>query len=311
VNTANKKRWIPTFFVFAVLFLAQAVVPAPVLAQGIQDEEGVVVRVGGDIDIEPGESEAVVVVVRGNATIRGEVGVVVVVNGTATLVGARADELVVVQGKADLTDGTEITGNVELINSELSRSSDVVIGGEVVEGSGKRFGRGMLLFGILVGLGFAIAVIVSGLVAAAVAPHGVRAAGEMLTHEFGKTVIGTLAVWIGLPIIAIIAFMTVVGIPTGIGIFLFLLPALGFLGYLISGIRLGDYLLGIIRGSDEAWHPYLAAIVGLLTLLLMGFVPVVGSVVSPIAGMFGAGALAARAFEVARKPPRPGLPLIA
>jgi hypothetical protein len=104
--------------------------------------------------------------------------------------------------------------------------------------------------------------------------------------------------------LAVAAMGTVIGIPIGIGIFLFILPALGFLGYLIVGIRLGDYILGVIRGRDEAWHPYLAALVGLVILLFFGTVPILGSILSPVAAMLGAGALVLLAWREVRRPRR-------
>lgn len=271
-------------------------------AQTPDGDEGVVVRFNGNVELGASDVEEFVFVVNGNADVAGTAGLVVVANGNATLSGATVGRLVVVNGKAILTGLTIISDDVELINSEISRTDEVVVRGEVLTGTGDRFGRGMLLFGILFGLGVAAAIIISGLIAAAVAPHGIRVAGAILTDEFGKTFIATLLLWIGMPIVAIAAFMTIVGIPIGIGIFGFLLPALAFLGYLIAGIRLGDYLLGLTRGSDEAWHPYFAAFIGLGVLLLLGWLPVLGAVVTPIAAMLGSGALALKAWRVAKVP---------
>ena len=106
----------------------------------------------------------------------------------------------------------------------------------------------------------------------------------------------------GLPLLAVMAFFTIVGIPAGLAILLILLPALGYVGYLVAGIRLGDYVLGVVRGHDEAWHPYQAAVTGLGLLLVLGWVPVVGGIVSPVAGLLGAGALALRAWQRATWP---------
>ena len=80
------------------------------------------------------------------------------------------------------------------------------------------------------------------------------------------------------------------------------MPALGFLGYLVTGIRLGDYIIGAMRGSDEAWHPYLAAAVGLGALVVAGWIPVLGAVVSPVAAFLGGGALALRRMTPGYEP---------
>ena len=194
-----------------------------------------------------------------------------------------------------------MTGDVELINSALSREEGVIVGGQVHYTAG-RFGRGLLVFGLLFGLGTALAVLVSGLLLAGVAPHSARMAGATLTGNFGKTLLATLLVWIGLPLLAILLMGTIVGIPVALGILVVLLPALGFLGYLAAGIRLGDYVIGRVRGSEEAWHPYLAAVVGLGLLLLAGLIPLFGSVITPLASFLGAGALALVAWSAILKP---------
>ena len=286
----------------ALLMGLIAFTPGGLWAQSEYSEEGVTVRLGGDVNIGPDETEGVVAVFGGDATIAGAVEFVIVVDGQATLTGAKVGRLVVAQGIANLQSGSIIDNDVELINSELVQADDVVIRGEVLNGSAQRIGRGMLLFGLLFGIGVGLAILASGLIAAAVAPHVIRSVGAIVSDEFGKTVLAALLVFVGFPIIAFAALMTIVGIPIAIGIVAILLPALFFIGYLISGIRLGDYVLGVTRGRDEAWHPYLAAIVGLVSLLFLGWLPVIGAVVSPIAGALGGGALAIRAWRVARIP---------
>ncbi len=268
------------------------------------NEDGVSFRIGGDINVGAEETERLVAVLQGDATIAGQVDVVFVLAGQATLTGAKVGRLIVVEGTANLQNGTVIDRDVELINAELVRTGNVVINGEVLSGSAQRIGRGMLLFGLLFGIGAGIAIIVSGLVAAAVLPRSVRTMGSLITDELGKTVLAAVFVFVGLPVVAFAAGLTIVGLPIAIGIVLFLLPLLGFAGYLISGIRLGDYLLGFLRGKDEAWHPYRAAFVGLVSLLFLGWLPAVGAVISPIAGVLGGGALALKGWRVARIPPR-------
>jgi hypothetical protein len=287
-----------------LLAMAAWLAATPAVAQDVGKDEGVQVRVNGDLSVPAGRREAVVVVVRGEADVAGEAELVVVVDGTARLRGARVTELVVVHGEAVLDDNTRVAGNLHLVNATLDRAPGATVAGEVLYDSGTRLGRGLLLFGILFALGSVVAVLLSGVVAAAVAPLGVRRAGTALTDAFGSTLLATLFVWAGLPVLAVAAMGTVIGIPIGIGIFLFILPALGFLGYLIVGIRLGDYLLGVIRGRDEAWHPYLAALVGLVILLFFGTVPILGSILSPVAAMLGAGALVLLAWREVRRPRR-------
>ena len=150
------------------LFLLLFAIPLLCLGQASSAEEGAVIRINGNVTLGPDEREGAVVVIQGNATIAGEADVVVVVDGLATLNGARVAELIVVQGQAHLLNGTVVTGDVELINSALSREEGVIVGGQVHYTAG-RFGRGLLVFGLLFGLGTALAVLVSGLLLAGVA----------------------------------------------------------------------------------------------------------------------------------------------
>ena len=56
----------------------------------------------------------------------------------------------------------------------------------------------------------------------------------------------------------------------------FLVPTLGFLGYLVSGVRLGEVVLGRWRGRAETGPPYLSAATGLLLLLVAAGLAVCG-----------------------------------
>lgn len=288
-----------------VVILLLACAPALAIAQDRGAPHGVLVRIQGDITLGAEAREAAVVVVQGDASVAGTAGLVVVVQGTATLSGARVQDLVVVQGHARLDSGTVVTGDVQLVEATLTRGAGAVVEGAIHDDVGYRLGRGMLVFGLLFALGAALALLASGLVAAAVAPHGVRAVGAILTDELAATLVAVVLVWIALPIVAALLFPTIVGIPTALAVFFVVLPALGFLGYLIAGIRLGDYVLGRMRGHDEAWHPYLAAVTGLGLLMVLGWVPMLGSVVTPVAAFLGSGALAVHAWKTTRQPVKP------
>lgn len=305
-------RFISAVVATILLALAGIHVPDATGQVSTRDFEGtgVLVRVSGNVRLGPDEREAVVVVVDGDAEISGEVAVVVVVDGTATLDGARVRELIVVGGTARLFADTIVEGDIQLVGSDIIRGDEALVRGDVLTGTAERIGRGLLIFGIVFGLGLMAAVLLSGVVAAAVAPHAMRSAGAILTDESGKALLGALFIWIGLPILAGTGFATIIGIPIGLGIMFILLPAMGFLGFIVSGIRLGDYILGVARGSDEAWHPYLAALLGLAILLVAGLVPVFGSFVIPIAAVAGSGALAVHAKRSIGAPRRePGAPI--
>src|SRR4029077_5563567 len=71
-----------------------------------------------------------------------------------------------------------------------------------------------------------------------------------------------------IPIVAVLLLVTVIGAPLGIGILLVLWPLAAFVGYLVAGIWIGDWVLQRSVG-DPGTRPYRAAIIGVLILLVV------------------------------------------
>src|SRR5215217_8161079 len=142
------------------------------------------------------------------------------------------------------------------------------------------------LGGVRLGWGLAVSVstLVVGLVLVWLAGRG---AGWIL--EAGRTQVGPaigwgLLVFFGLPILAIGALVTLVGIPLGLG----LLAALGLiyaLGYGATAWIVGRRILG----EPTAW--VLAFLVGWGILRVLALVPILGGLVWFAAVVFGLGAL--------------------
>jgi hypothetical protein len=101
---------------------------------------------------------------------------------------------------------------------------------------------------------------------------------------------------VGAPLLAVVAFLTVIGIPLGIGILVFFLPVMGFLGYLVAGTRVGMWLLGLTK-REPGERPYAEAGLGVFLLQLLVLVPFAGVVIALIAAALGAGALAYQVFR--------------
>ena len=112
------------------LVLALAVlVPVALAADPSLPHTGrVLVSVGGDITLPAGEHADVVVVVRGTATILGEVNTIVTVDGRAILTGARAETLVAVSSPVTLSSGTVVSGDIFTMDAPVSREGDAFVG---------------------------------------------------------------------------------------------------------------------------------------------------------------------------------------
>lgn len=271
-----------------------------VMAQAPQhvEDQPVTVKINDDFVQPAGATHGVVVVVRGNAQVSGEVQTLVVVEGTAELLDATVASLTVVRGDAMLNGTTEITGDVQLLDATLAQEDMAVVRGTVKEGIDNKWGPGAAIFGALFGVGFMLAVLLAGVMLATLAPHAVRRVGMAIIDEPLHTVLAGLAVWVLFPIMAVIAGVTVVGLPLALGFMFFVLPTLIFIGYLIAGMRIGDLVMEKRWGIVEYERPIQASILGLTILLLLGWVPLIGGIVTPLAAFLGMGALALAIWRV-------------
>jgi hypothetical protein len=125
---------------------------------------------------------------------------------------------------------------------------------------------------------------------AALAGRRLTEAASLLTNDPGYTILAAVFVWVGGPIVAGLAFATVIGLPLGFGILLFALPALMFLGYIVAATRLGMAIVG--RGGADNARPFGAALLGVLIMQVLMLIPVLGFILALLAGLYGSGALA-------------------
>lgn len=297
------KRITLALLVGAFLFLLPGTAgaqPAP----SRSDTPDVLVRVHGDVHLGPNESADVVVVVNANAVIEGTVReVLVVVHGTAIISGTVGQELVLVKSTGDLQPSARINGEVILAGpSTLNQAEGAVVTGTIVRRENFDFNFPFGFFSSFIfWLAITVLTLSSGLLFAGVAGRQLSEAGATITSTIGSSVLGVLTVFIALPLLAMLAMMTVVGIPLGIAALL-LLPVLGFLGYLVAGTRLGTLILRVMGITADPDHPYLPALLGLLVLRLFALIPFAGFLVAFLAGVIGAGALAVLAWRALRGP---------
>jgi len=286
----------------ALAALLLALLAGPASAQSSGGDESFLLRIGGDATVLAGESHGTVVIVDGDLDVEGTATTVVVVSGRAELENATVETLVVVDGVARLGAGVRVTGDVHLVNSDLIRDPSATVDGTVETGTGD-FAEGFWVVGILFMIGWAVMTIVAALALAAVAPGFARRAGRSATNELGLTVVAGLILWIVVPVVGIVLFATVIGIPTALAIWFAVLPVVGFIGFLVAGVRLGEYVTG---GTEGVGHPYLAALVGTVFLLVVGAIPFIGPIVVSIAAFLGSGAIGLQAFKAVRsQPPAP------
>lgn len=267
----------------------------------------VLISTGGDVSIPAGEHADAVVVVNGTATIAGEVNTIVVVDGAANLTGARTESVVAVRSPVTVGAGSVVFGDIMKLDSVVTRVGDGAIGGSIRDMGADLAGIGWFVGPALVMayLGFALAAIVAGLLLAGLAARQVRAAEALISHQPVQTLVAAFA-GIFLPIILVtMLFVTIVGAPLAVGILLGLWPLAAFIGYLVAGIWIGDWVLARTSPGTTRERPYLAAVVGILILEVLGLLPFLPM----IASLFGFGAVLLLAWHTLRAGSVPTAPI--
>jgi len=287
-----------------LLVLLLALVPGSAMAQDTETEGSFLLGINSDTYIRPEQSIQTLVVINENAVIDGTVTeALFVINGTATVNGNLTGDVTIISGTLNLGETAGVTKDVVLINSEINQTAGATVGGQIERHSWAFYSWQLTLVSALFWIGSTAVILLAGLLFAAIGGRQVTGAGEMITGRTGHVALTGLIVGIGLPVVAVIAIMTLVGIPVGIAMLIFLLPVLWFTGYLVAGTKLGSMLLGLRkRDMQPNGHPYLAAVIGLLFLQIVAFVPVLGFLFVGLASFMGTGAVAYFAWRAWRGP---------
>jgi len=290
----------------AALILCLGLARVVLAAEPMAHNGRVVISTQGDVTVPAGEHADLVVVVQGQANVQGEVNTLVVIDGTAALAGARLESVVAVSSTVDVGDGTFISGELQRLDSTVHQTGNVQIEGGITDLS-TVFLEAASVLGpalFLLWLGFGLSTIVAALFLAGVASRQLRDAGRLISNDPLTTgLVGLLSV-VAIPITAILLMITIIGAPLGFGVMFALLPLLAFAGYLTAAIWTGGWILRRSGSASEPERPFLAAIVGVVVLGLVGLVPVLGLIVT-VASVVGFGALIRLAFRAFRGTPRP------
>jgi hypothetical protein len=295
------KRYLAAAAALLLLFLL--VVPAALGAEpGISHNGRVLISTDGDVTVPAGDQVETLLVVNGTATVDGVAHTIVVIEGNAVLNGT-ADTLVAISSPVSLGPKSVVLNDVMKVDSLVTKTGAADVRGTIRDISTDIAGLGFVLapFLMLLFFGFAVAAIAAGLLLAALAARQVRAAEAIISREpvqaFVTGLVGAIV-----PFFLVLAlFITVIGAPLGLGILLGLWPAVAFVGYLVAGIWIGDWILRLGSKPQPRERPYLAATIGMIVLLVIGLWPPL----SMIASLFGYGAILILAWRTFRGTPVP------
>ena len=240
----------------------------------------------GSVLVDRDEIVNDLIVVDGDVTIRGRVtGDVVVVDGDVTIRGSVAGTVVAVSGLATL--GRRARGAGDLVYGD---DRPIQAPGSRVDGDVEKFkiGDASAIAAIGLWLGFTISLLLLGVLLLLLAPR----AGDAIARAGRDKPMLAALVGLGglilLPVIAIVACITIIGLPLGIVLLLLILPLYAF-GYLSAALIVGR----LIRKQARI----IAFVIGLVILQLLTLIPFVGGLVGLLATIFGLGALLIALFR--------------
>jgi hypothetical protein len=276
---------LPVIAFAALLIVAAPACAAPV--SGKAADEAIVV-INGDVHVEPGETVDGVFIVSGDARIDGRVdGDVVLVAGDALIRGHVDGNVATIAGHTRLLPKARVDGDLIYGDERPHVAPRAVVAGDT-EKVGWNDSLGLLPF--VAAFAFWLAVSIStailGVLLLLLAPRAADAAVAQARSRFWTAVGIGAGVLIGLPLVAVVAAITLVGLPMAVGVALALLP-LAAVAYVTAALALGRLMV------KPPASRILAFLAGLAILRVAALLPVLGGLVWLGAVVVGLGLLTA------------------
>lgn len=291
-------RRVPSLVLIVVLGLLA--LPATALgARSAGTDPETIVVVSGDVTIPRGETVDGIYVASGDVHLAGRsTGDVILAAGDATVSGRIEGDLVTFGGRARLLPRAFVSGDVRYGDERPLIAPAAIVEGDVSKESWSDSGALFsLIGGFVLWLAVGISAAILGVLLLLIAPRAADAVYARSRERIGPVIAIGIAIAICLPVAAVIAAVTLVGLPLALGIVLALLP-LGAVAYVASAWALGRRIVKEPRGR------ILAFLAGLGILRLVALIPVLGFFVGLAAAVFGLGLLGA-AIGAAREPRGP------
>lgn len=261
---------------------------------------------GGSVSLEPGSA------VDGNVTLAG---------GNVDVYGTVGGGLQAFGGRVRI-DG-EVAGDVEVASDDVRVGPGAHIGGrllyrgpaspQVAEGAvidggiemqrrawkdlGPESGIGRVVSGVMRALWFAGVLLLGILLVVAFPGFSREAAATVRSDALASLGLG-LALLVAVPLVAVMLFVTIVGIPLGFAVLLGYALLL-MLGYMTGALAVGDFLLGKAKPAaarSSGWR-ILFLLLALAAIALLRQVPWIGELAVFLLFLGGFGAFALRALR--------------
>ena len=266
--------------------LLSALLASLVIAAGASAATDHVVITGGAV-VPAAQTAGDVIVVDGDVRIDGHAtGDVVSVSGPIRVAGRVDGDVIAVSDRMFLAPTARVGGDLRYGDERPVVAPGARVAGQISKEDWADAGSG---WGWLSVLAWWLAVSVSTLIVGALlvwlAPGALRGAERAVREHLGATIGWGVAIAIGVPLLAVLALVTLVGIPFGIALLLAAIPVL-LVAYATSAWLVGRRIL-----RNRSASPWAALFAGWAILRLLALIPVVGALVGLAATVVGLGAL--------------------
>jgi hypothetical protein len=291
----------------ALAVLILALTPASAAGQAVDGsftDDRVVIS--GPVTIERGETSGDVVVIHGPVSVAGRVrGAVVVADGNVRISGTVEEDVVTFAGRATLAPGARVGGDLVYGDERPVVPAGATVAGDVNRVNVDEITDPVGFIGALaIWIAVTVSALVLGLLLLWLAPRALDAAFAAASTSLGPVIGWGLLLFFGLPILAVIALVTLVGIPLGVALLLALVP-LYAIGYTTGAWLLGRRLVGPPRAR------VLAFLAGLGILRVLAIIPILGGIIGFAAVVVGLGALLVAIWRSRREYPEQPRPVTA
>jgi hypothetical protein len=209
------------------------------------------------------------------------------VSGPVRVTGRVDGDLIAVSDRAFLGPTARVGGDLRYGDERPVLVRGARVGGEI---SNEDWADAASGWGWVSLIGWWLAVSVSTLIVGALlvllAPAALYAAERAVRERLGATVAWGVAIAIGVPLLAVLALVTLVGIPFGVALLLAAVPVL-LVAYVTSAWIVGRRVL-----RNRSTSPWVALLIGWGILRVLALIPFAGALVGLAATVVGLGALA-------------------
>lgn len=267
----------------ATLLLVMLGAVAPTASAAAAPDPVDQIVLSGTVTVPRGKEAGEIVVLHGSVAVAGvALGDVVVLEGRITITGQVSGSVVNLGGPVALGRGAQVRGSV-MASGEVQRADGAQVGGSVREGVSVSLAGPLEVVGrFVVWLALGLSALLLGFVLLLLAPRAVDAVHAAATTGPVVSAGWGLGAVIGLPVLAVLLLISVLGLPLGLS----LLFALALV--LLVGYALAAWILGRLIWAPPRNRP-VALLIGWAILAAVLAMPAIGAATWPFASAFGLG----------------------